>query len=189
MNLCQCSVSLFSSRRRPCWKHSRSRETDQKQNQILLLKISHSSGCICCCNKWLEIYPGLQCKSCSLLFQMTASNVILPMQVSRVLWKMPAFQTWAAQIVHITASYCLSFQPVGYRLFFPPIKTGGVHTPAVSNSTTTSMPVLPSLCVVVATAVVIIMANPYSSVQGTDLSHLSFSKSICTRINFINMTL
>lgn len=98
---------------------------------------------------------------------------------------MPAFQTWAAQIVHITAS-CLSFQPVG---FFPPIKTGGVHTPAVSNSTTTSMPVLPSLCVVVAAAVVIIMANPYSSVQGTDLSHLSFSKSICTRINFINMTL
>lgn len=61
VNLWQC-VSLFSSRMRPCWKYSRSRETDQKGKQILSLEISCSSGSVCRYYKCLEIYAGQQRK-------------------------------------------------------------------------------------------------------------------------------
>lgn len=44
VNLWQC----LSSRRRPCWKHSRNREADQKGKQILSLEISCSSCWVCC---------------------------------------------------------------------------------------------------------------------------------------------
>lgn len=109
-------LSLLPSRKTSCWKYSRHRETDQKGNQILSPEISCSSGWVCCIVSGLRFILGKSANSRSLLFQMTATSFIIPRQVGKKLWKTPTFQTWTAQIMHITASessYCLSLQTAG----------------------------------------------------------------------------